>query len=219
MTFAGTEEGPVVFMFYKRQYKIDSETFAWLGSAWGLCAFFSQLLLVPFLSMTLGIRDTTIMILAFASCSASLLLEVAMSELWPTVGALFFSWTALQLLWSNMDKAAVSAISKLVGAQEIGKILCLVNLSKIKDEHVQTYSQVQLAKALLSVVGSPFYASLYRLALDIGFPGLCRCVSLICFVFGGTLATYSRLTMTMISDEEPDSDNEKSPQTDKITSS
>ena len=122
----------MVFMFYKRQYKIDSETFAWLGSAWGLCAFFSQLLLVPFLSMTLGIRDTTIMILAFASCSASLLLEVAMSELWPTVGALFFSWTALQLLWSNMDKAAVSAISKLVGAQEIGKILCLVNLSKIK---------------------------------------------------------------------------------------
>ena len=46
-------------MFYKRQYKIDSETFAWLGSAWGLCSFFSQLLLVPFLSFTLGIRDTT----------------------------------------------------------------------------------------------------------------------------------------------------------------
>ena len=122
VTFAGTEEGPVVFMFYKRQYKINSETFAWLGSAWGLCAFFSQLLLVPFLSMTLGIKDTTIMIMAFVSCSASLLLEVAMTEVW----ALFFSWTALQLLWSNMDKAAVSAISKLVGAQEIGKILCLV---------------------------------------------------------------------------------------------
>ena len=122
----------MVFMFYKRQYKIDSETFAWLGSAWGLCAFFSQLLLVPFLSMTLGIRDTTIMILAFASCSASLLLEVVMSEVWPTVWALFFSWTALQLLWSNMDKAAISAISKLVGAQEIGKILCLVNLSKME---------------------------------------------------------------------------------------
>ena len=118
----------MVFMFYKRQYKIDSETFAWLGSAWGLCAFFSQLLLVPFLSMTLGIRDTTIMIMAFASCSASLLLEVAMSEVW----ALFFSWTALQLLWSNMDKAAISAISKLVGAQEIGKILCLVSFSKIE---------------------------------------------------------------------------------------
>ena len=58
VTFAGTEEGPVVFMFYKRQYKINSETFAWLGSAWGLCSFFSQLLLVPFLSFTLGIRDT-----------------------------------------------------------------------------------------------------------------------------------------------------------------
>ena len=122
----------MVFMFYKRQYKIDSETFAWLGSAWGLCAFFSQLLLVPFLSMTLGIRDTTIMIMAFASCSVSLLLEVAMSEVW----ALFFSWTALQLLWSNMDKAAISAISKLVGAQEIGKILCLVNLSKNDMYHI-----------------------------------------------------------------------------------
>ena len=46
-------------MFYKRQYKIDSETFAWLGSAWGLCSFFSQLLLVPFLSFTLGIRNAT----------------------------------------------------------------------------------------------------------------------------------------------------------------
>jgi len=199
VTFAGTEEGPVVFMFYKRQYKIDSETFAWLGSAWGLCAFFSQLLLVPFLSMTLGVRDTTIMIMAFASCSASLLLEVAMTQVW----ALFFSWTALQLLWSNMDKAAISAISKLVGAQEIGKILCLV----------------QLSKAFLSLAGSPFYASLYAFALDIGFPGLCRCVSVLCFVFGGALATYSRLTMTVSSDDETDSEKEKDFfQVDKISS-
>ena len=35
-------------------------------------------------------------------------------------------------------------------------------------------SQVQLSKALLTVAGSPFYASLYRFALDINFPGLCR---------------------------------------------
>lgn len=200
VTFAGTEEGPVVFMFYKRQYKIDSETFAWLGSAWGLCAFFSQLLLVPFLSMTLGVRDTTIMIMAFASCSASLLLEVAMTQVW----ALFFSWTALQLLWSNMDKAAISAISKLVGAQEIGKILCLV----------------QLSKAFLSVAGSPFYASLYSFALDIGFPGLCRCVSVLCFVFGGALATYSRITMTVSNGEETDPEKEKDFfQVDKIATS
>jgi len=190
VTFSGTEEGPVVFMFYKRQYKIDSETFAWLGSAWGLCSFFSQLLLVPFLSFTLGIRDTTILILAFASNSASLLLEVAMSEEW----ALFFSWTALQLLWSNMDKAAISAISKIVGPQEIGKILCLV----------------QLSKALLTVAGSPFYASLYRFALDINFPGLCRCVSVLTFACGGALATYSRFTMIVTSEEESDRGDKKS---------
>ena len=49
------------------------------------------------------------------------------------VWALFFSWTALQLLWSNMDKAAISAISKIVGPQEIGKILCLVNKSSQRD--------------------------------------------------------------------------------------
>ena len=75
--------------------------------------------------------------------------------------------------------------------------------------------QVQLAKALLSVAGSPFYAKLYEFALDIGFPGLCRSVSVLCFVFGGALATYSRLTMT-VSDEETDSEEEKSPQIDKI---
>ena len=88
--------------------------------------------------------------------------------------------------------------------------------------------QVQLAKALLMVAGSPFYASLYRAglkypkftfyiistlaptALEIGFPGLCRCVSVLCFIFGGALATYSRFTMTD-SEEESDQDKETCP--------
>ena len=57
------------------------------------------------------------------------MLRMVMMKMCNKEWALFFSWTALQLLWSNMDKAAISAISKIVGPQEIGKILCLVNKS------------------------------------------------------------------------------------------
>ena len=65
---------------------------------------------------------------------------MVMMKICNKVWALFFSWTALQLLWSNMDKAAISAISKIVGPQEIGKILCLVNKSSQIDGKQQKIS-------------------------------------------------------------------------------
>ena len=173
--FAGTEEGPVVFMFYKRQYKIDSETFAWLGSAWGLCAFFSQLLLVPFLSLTLGLRDTTILILAFASNILSYIVEVSMTQ----VEALFFSWTALQILWCNMEATAMSAASKLTEPGEIGRVLVVV----------------QLAKAAIVPAGMPFYAMMYKVGLELSFPALCRCISMGCFGLGLALSSYNHWAM------------------------
>ena len=174
-TFAGTEEGPVVFMFYKRQYKIDSETFAWLGSAWGLCAFFSQLLLVPFLSLTLGFRDTTILILAFATNILSYIVEVSMTQ----VEALFFSWTALQILWCNMEATAMSAVSKLTDPGEIGRMLVVI----------------QLAKAAIVPLGMPFYSMMYKVGLELGFAGLCRCISMFCFGLGLALSAYNHFAM------------------------
>ena len=148
------------------------------------------------------------------------------NKLW----ALFFSWTALQLLWSNMDKAAISAISKIVGPQEIGKILCLVNKSpqidgkqqKISGSVVESTSHsgwftvLRLPVPICPRYQFPWALSVRLLFLQLSFfcCFLCyllslRCVSVLTFVCGGALASYSRLTM-IVTGEESDQGDKKS---------
>ena len=147
------------------------------------------------------------------------------------VWALFFSWTALQLLWSNMDKAAISAISKIVGPQEIGKILCLVNKSSQRDEktvkisgsvvesssHSGWFTVLRLPVPICPRYQFPWALSV-RLLLIVCFCFCCflcyllslRCVSVLTFACGGAFATYSRLTMIVTSEEESDQGDKKS---------
>ena len=72
--------GTVLFMFYRLQYKIDSETYGLLISVSGLGSFFSQMILVPFLSTGLGWRDTTIIIIAITANSIAFLFEALMTQ-------------------------------------------------------------------------------------------------------------------------------------------
>ena len=58
--------GIVGFMFYLLQYKISTEVYGHLISMWFVVNFFSQMVVLPFLSNTSKFRDTTIMILGLA---------------------------------------------------------------------------------------------------------------------------------------------------------
>ena len=58
--------GVVGYLFYRLQYNISTETYSDLISAWFVVNMFAQLVTVPFLSKTLGLQDTTIIILAIA---------------------------------------------------------------------------------------------------------------------------------------------------------
>ena len=67
IAMAAGELAAVLFLFYKLQYKMSTETFGWMMSAWACGTFISQLLVVPFLSMKLKLRYTTLIIMALAS--------------------------------------------------------------------------------------------------------------------------------------------------------
>ena len=115
--------GGITFMFYRLQYKIDTGTFGWLMSTRAFGSFFSQMILVPFLSTVLGMSDTTIT--SITSIAIDIFLEALMDKVW----FLFLSWGVLQMLWGCMFTCALSAISKLAEPTEIGKFVSLIGLA------------------------------------------------------------------------------------------
>ena len=162
--------GTVLFMFYRLQYKIDSETYGLLISVSGLGSFFSQMILVPFLSTGLGWRDTTIIIIAITANSIAFLFEALMTQVW----FLFVSWGFLQMLWGCMFNCALSAISKLVQPTEIGKFVSLVSF----------------ASTLIGLAAAPSYNLLYKATLATS-PATAIYVALVFFAVAFSLAIYT----------------------------
>merc|ERR1719295_608022 len=111
--------GTTSLMFYRKQYKISSVTYSLLFSVWALSAFLSELFLLPFLSITLGFRDTTIVLLALVSSTVGYLIEALSTQVW----VLFFSWSVFQMLWANTLITTMSALSK--ATVEVNPSLCL----------------------------------------------------------------------------------------------
>ena len=72
--------GVVGYLFYRLQYNISTETYSDLISAWFVVNMFAQLVTVPFLSKTLGLQDTTIIILAIAPAILGFLAEAWRTE-------------------------------------------------------------------------------------------------------------------------------------------
>ena len=68
------------FLFYRLQYKISTETYGDLISAYFITNIFSQLVVVPFLSKTLKLEDTTIIILALVPAILGMLGEAWRTE-------------------------------------------------------------------------------------------------------------------------------------------
>ena len=155
-TIVNTGEMMVGFMFYRLQYKIRTEVYGHLISMWFVCNFFSQMVVVPFLSKTLKIRDTTILILALAPACVGFLGESLFSEVW----ILFVIWSVFYLLYFNIFTTTRSAMSKLLDPTEIGK----------------AFSVLGVLESCLALVGKPFYGLMYQASLDF-FAGLWTIVS------------------------------------------
>ena len=68
------------FLFYRLQYKISTDTYADLISAYFITNIFSQLVVVPFLSKTLKLQDTAIIILALVPAILGMLGEAWRTE-------------------------------------------------------------------------------------------------------------------------------------------
>ena len=154
------QHGNVTFMFYQLTYKMDLDTWGRLISASSLSASVSQLLIVPTLSLKLGLRDTTIMILAFVTNFVAYLVEAVNDQVW----VLFLSYTVLQLFWSNLYSLSFAAISKLVEPMEIGKV----------------FGVLTLTKALITLMFKPIYLYIYQATLAT-LPALTYIFPLLCF--------------------------------------
>ena len=146
----GGELAGVLFLFYRLQYAIDTETFGWMMSAWAGGTFFSQLFIVPALSYKLGLSDTFIIIIALMTNILDVFLETVMHQIW----FLFVSWGILQMLWSCMFTTALSAMSKLAEPTEVGKFLSLVSL----------------ANTIVSLGAAPAYNSIYQATVKVWPP-------------------------------------------------
>ena len=146
----GGELAGVLFLFYRLQYALQTETFGLMMSAWAGGTFFSQLFVVPALSYKLGLRDTTLLILAISSAIIDQFLETVMNQVW----FLFVSWGILQMLWGCMFTTALSAMSKLAEPTEVGKFLSLVSL----------------ANTIVSLGAAPAYNSIYQATVKVWPP-------------------------------------------------
>jgi len=171
---AAGELAAVLFLFYKLQYGISTETFGWMMSAWACGTFISQLLVVPFLSVKLKLRDTTLIIMALASNALDYFLETVMNQVW----FLFLSCGVLQMLWSVMFTTVLSAVSKLVEPTETGKLLTVVSLINM----------------LVSLGAAPAYNLIYQATLKT-HPAIAIYIGVLLFLIGMGLAIYTHIDM------------------------
>ena len=168
----GGELAGVLFLFYRLQYGLQTETFGWMMSAWAGGSFVSQLFVVPALSYKLGLSDTVLLILAISSAIIDTFLETVMSQVW----FLFLSWGVLQMLWSCMFTMALSAMSKLAQPNEVGKFLSLVSL----------------ANTIVSLGAAPAYNSIYQATVKL-WPPTAIYVGISVFVLDLALAIYAHI--------------------------
>ena len=137
----------VGFMFYRLQYKMSTEMYGHLISLWFIVNFFSQMVILPFLSKRLKFRDTTIMILGLCPAIIGFFGEAFFSDVW----ALVIIWSLFYLLYWNIFTTTRSAMSKLMDPTEIGK----------------AFSVLGVLESTLGLVAKPLYGMLYQISLEI----------------------------------------------------
>ena len=137
----------VGFMFYRLQYKMSTEMYGHLISLWFIVNFFSQMVILPFLSKRLKFRDTTIMILGLCPAIIGFFGEAFFSDVW----ALVIIWSLFYLLYWNIFTTTRSAMSKLMDPTEIGK----------------AFSVLGVLESTLGLVAKPLYGILYQISLEI----------------------------------------------------
>ena len=133
-------------------------------TSWSATSFFAQLLLVPFLSASLGFQDTTFIIIAISLNIIDYFSVTMMTQPW----FLFVSWAGFQILWNNMFTCAYSALSKLCKPTEVGKLLSVLQLARMSVSLLTDAGYNYLYQATLSTVpATPMYVGLCLLVLDL----------------------------------------------------
>ena len=107
--------GTVSYMFYMLQYKIKNTDMSTLMSIAGPLMLFTQLLLIPFLSRVLKLRDTSILSLAVISYIIGDLMRAFNSQLWVLYAAMVFT-----MMSNTITTTSRSNLSKLMEEQEVG---------------------------------------------------------------------------------------------------
>ena len=134
-------------MFYKLHYKMTSESYGNLITVWMVSMFIGQMFLVPFLSKTLKLRDTSILIIGLVPAAFSLIAEGVFTQVW----ILFLLAAIFYPLLYNIVTTSKSAMSKILGPTEVGKAFGLLGIFE----------------ALLVILSKMFFGVLYQATLGI----------------------------------------------------
>ena len=135
------------FMFYRLRYNLATESMADLTMAYYITAVFSQIVVIPFLSRTLRMRDTSIIILAIIPTIAGFMVEALGTEIW----VLFLSWSGFYLLWVNIETTSRSALTKLVEPTEVGKVFTILGL----------------INRVIGLIATPMFGFIYKMTVDV----------------------------------------------------
>ena len=146
----------VNFMFYRFQYKMTEKMYGNLLSTWIVLNLFSQMFVVPFLSNTMKLRDTSILVLALALAALGFFAEAFFTQTW----VMFAIWSVFYFFYLNIDSTTKSVMSKLIEPTEVGKAFAVFGV----------------LQSCLALIAKPFYGFMYQASLDI-FAGLWLIVS------------------------------------------
>jgi hypothetical protein len=158
------------YMFYRLQYKIDDTMQSNISSLYRILMFISQIAVVPFLSVYLRCRDTTILLTAVLFHIIAQLIVAFNNKIW----VLYIAYV-LWMLFNTITTTCRSNLSKLMDSTEIGK----------------AFSVLGIIQALLPMATKPAFSFLYRATLET-FPGTYRVLSagLYCIVLGLLIFTH-----------------------------
>ena len=134
-------------MFYKMHFDMSSESYGNLITVWMISMFLGQMFLVPFLSKTLKMRDTSILIIGLIPAVIAEILEGVITEVW----VLFILAAIFYPLLYNITTTTKSAMSKILSPTEVGKAFALVGI----------------LEAIAAILSKILYGIMYKATLGI----------------------------------------------------
>ncbi|XP_023336366.1 proton-coupled folate transporter isoform X2 [Eurytemora carolleeae] len=146
-------KGPTQYLYFRRKFSWDMNKFGMYIGLFGFVGMFAQFVAVPFLTEKVKLHDTTIGVIAIASCIVQAIM-VCFIPSGEEYEWLIYLAGVISFLGVSITTTTRSLVTKCVGPLEVGKV----------------FSIMGAFQASVPLVGSPTYAYIYKGTIET-FPG------------------------------------------------